>query len=159
MGRLQSAYRTPKKFQAGHTQADLTVEPVEIPQPHSCSLWVAGPSVCVILCNWAAPVFQTVFCDPREQIPRDLLFGLTFQHQAPWTLSSPSRWGVTLDVYLGWVKGGTPTVTPQCSFLPHSCSLSQSPCPPTYLWYVASSFAHHSVSHMFLQRRKWAERT
>lgn len=73
---LQPAYRTPKKFQADHTQGSLIMEPVEIPQLHSYSLWVT-------LYNQAAPVFQAMCCNPREQTPWDLSRGLTVRHQAP----------------------------------------------------------------------------
>ena len=60
-------------------------------------------------------------------------------------LSSPSRWGVTLDISLVWFRGDTPNTSPECPFLPHLCSLPELPRPPTYSWDVASSLAHHPV--------------
>jgi hypothetical protein len=141
---LWSACQTPKKFQVGHTQADP-----------AWSQWkFTSPSICVILCKRAAPVFQAVSCDPREQTPRDSPFGVTFQQQALWMRSSPSRWGVTFDPSLGWVKRGSPTMTLHCPFLLHPCFLSEPSSPPTYFRLAEVPFPSFWLAMSSYKRKK-----
>ena len=129
------------------------MEPVEIPQLHSCSLWVT-------LYNQPAPVFQAMCCDPREQTPWDLSRGLTVRHQAPLDALQPQQvrsdpWHLSCLVQRGHSQH-EPTVSISSTSLlppraPPSSHLLMGCCQLT-----CAPSSH--FGHMFLRKRKDGQR-